>query len=279
MSSTGIITLAIIIANVLVSYQGLNNHSFFARYSFEVERVLVHKEYKRIITGGFLHVNWMHLIFNMLSLYFFSGSVELILGPIYYLLIYFASLIGGNLFSLFLHRHEGSYSSVGASGAVTGIMFAAIAIFPGMSIGFFLIPIAIPGWIYGLVYVLYSIYGIRSRRDNIGHDAHLGGGLIGLLIAILLVPSSLVTNYFPILAIAVPSLIFIFIIVRRPQFLLIQNQFYKTQYKYSIDQRYNLSKLEKQKEVDRILEKIHRKGMASLSKKEKETLEEYSKKT
>lgn len=279
MSGTGTITLLLIIANVIFSYKGLNNHSFLDRYNFEIEKILVYKDYKRLVTSGFLHVSWLHLGFNMLSLYFFSGGIEATLGPGYFLLIYICSLVGGNLLSLLLHRHDSTYSSVGASGAVTGVMFAAIALFPGMGIGFFLLPISIPGWLYGLAYVLYSIYGIRSGRDNIGHDAHLGGGLIGLLLAILLQPSSLINNYFPILAIAVPSLVFMFIIIRRPGLLLVENQFFKSKYKYTIDQRYNLEKIDKQKEVDRILEKIHRKGMNSLTKKEKETLEDYSKKT
>src|ERR1044072_914057 len=92
MGTLGFISIAIIIANVFVSYKGFTDREFFARYSFEVEKILIYKDYKRLITSGFLHVNWMHLIFNMIGLFFFGGS----LGPLDFVLIYFASMVGGN---------------------------------------------------------------------------------------------------------------------------------------------------------------------------------------
>jgi hypothetical protein len=125
---------------------------------------------------------------------------------------------------------------------------------------------------------LYSIYGIRSRRNNIGHDAHLGGAMIGLIIAIIMHPSALIYNTWAIVIIALPSLAFIYIIITRPHILLIDNYFFK---KHSdaitVDHKYNIEKANRQKEIDRILEKIHRKGMKSLTHKERQMLEEYSK--
>jgi membrane associated rhomboid family serine protease len=277
MGPSSIITLLIILNTAIFSYRGFKDEAFFARYSFEVDRVLVNKEYLRLITSGFLHVNWTHLIFNMLSLYFFSSSLESYLGPLVFLLIYFASLIGGNLFSLFIHRNHGDYSAVGASGAVCGVIFASIALFPGFGIGFFGLP-AIPGWLYSILFVLFSIYGIRSRSDNIGHDAHLGGALIGMLIAILTIPAAVTYNYIPILCIFVPSIIFIYIIIKKPAFLLVDNYFFKHHYNYTLEDRYNLNKKTQQAEIDRILEKIHKRGINSLTKKEKGILNEYSKK-
>jgi hypothetical protein len=182
------------------------------------------------------------------------------------------------LLSLFIHRYDSSYSSVGASGAVSGVIYASIAVFPGMKMGFFFIPISIPAWIFGLGYVAYSIYGIRSRRDNVGHESHLAGALIGMLLAVAMFPAALTENYLTIGAIALPSIIFIYIILTRPHVLLIDNQFFKTQKKYySVDHRYNAEKLDRQMEVDRILDKINKRGMKSLTPKEKEILEQYSK--
>ena len=219
----------------------------------------------------------MHLIFNMLALYFFSSSVELYFGPLQFLLIYFASLIGGDLLSLFIHRYDSAYASVGASGAVNGIIFASIAVFPGMKMGLFFIPVSIPAWIFGLAYVAYSIYGIRSRRDNVGHESHLAGALIGMLLAVAMFPAALTQNYLVIGAIALPCIVFIYIILTRPHVLLINNQFFRTQKKnLSIDQKYNAEKLDRQKEVDRILNKINQRGMRSLTPKEREMLEQYS---
>ena len=266
------ISFIIIIVNLIVSWKGFKDRVFYERYSFNVERVLIHKEYYRLITSGFLHVNWPHLIWNMISLYVFSGSIEFYLGPAQFLLIYFASMVAGDLFSLFVHRHHSEFSSVGASAAVNGIIFAAIAIFPGMKIFF------IPAWIYGIVYVLFSIYGIRSRNNNVGHEAHLGGALIGMLIAIAMYPAALTENYLPILLVAVPSIIFIYTIIKRPHTLLIDNNFFKAHQRYySIDHRYNAEKANKQKELDEILDKISRKGMKSLTQKERKILQHHSK--
>ncbi len=279
MPDTGIIGIIIILATIAFSYKGFSNQTFFDAYKFEVDKILVNKDYKRLVTSGFLHVGWTHLIFNMISLYVFSGNIEGSLGSVQFLIIYFASLIGGNLLSLFVHRHHGDYNAVGASGAVCGIIFASIALFPGMGVGFFGIPFSIPGWLYGIVYVAYSIYGIKSKKDNIGHEAHLGGALIGMFVALLMQPEAIEENYQTILIIAVPTIAFIYLIVTRPQILLIDNFFFNTHQRYySVDHKYNVEKAKKQQEIDKILDKISRSGMDSLTKREKETLKEYSKK-
>src|SRR5205085_7101779 len=122
----------IILANGLVSYQGLRNYHYFDKYSFQVDEILLGKDYKRLVTSGFLHVSWTHLIFNMITFYCFSYGLEATLGATKFLMIYFGSLLGGNLLSLFIHRHHHDYSAVGASGAISGLVFASIALFPEM---------------------------------------------------------------------------------------------------------------------------------------------------
>jgi membrane associated rhomboid family serine protease len=214
MQGTGIITILLIIINVIFSYKGFTNDLFFEHYKFEVDKILRKKDYIRLISSGFLHVSWSHLFFNMLSLYFFSGLIES-LGGIEFLAIYFASMVGGGLLCLFIHRNHGDYSAVGASGAVCGIIFASIALFPGMRIGFFGLPFSIPGWLYGVVYILFSIYGIRSKKDNIGHEAHLGGALVGMAVSLIMEPSAFAENYTAILMISVPAIIFIYLIAAK----------------------------------------------------------------
>jgi membrane associated rhomboid family serine protease len=274
----GMITFLLVLANFIVSYNGFNNRRFYNRLVFQVEKILVYKDYKRLITSGFLHVGWVHLLFNMFTLYAFGGSLENTLGSLPYLLLYFASLLGGNLLSLFIHRNHAGYRSVGASGAIAGVIFGAIALYPNLAISFFLIPLPIPSWVFGLLYMLVSIYGIKSKKDNVGHDAHLGGALIGMAIAILFNPSVLVTNYIPILIISVPALIFLYIIITKPHFLLVDNYFFRNQEDfYNIDHKYNQERANRQKEIDRILEKIHKKGMKSLTREEKELLKQQSK--
>lgn len=272
-----IVTILLIAANIIVTYKGLRDLSFFSRYSFEVEKVLLYRQHWRLVTSGFLHVNWMHLGFNMLSLYFFSGGLEMSMGVHRFLIIYTGSLVGGNIFSLLMHKNDGGYSSVGASGAVCGIVFASIAIFPGMQIGLFPLPIHFPAWIYGLAFVAVSIYGVRSRSSNIGHESHLAGALTGMFIALLMRPEAFMQNYWVILLISVPAIAFIAIIINKPGLLLVDNLFRKCNKDfYSVDHKYNAEKQDLQKRVDRILEKIHQKGIKSLSDKERKLLEDYS---
>jgi membrane associated rhomboid family serine protease len=220
MEKMGMITLGIIIVNGLFSYKGFNDKSFFEKYLFQVDRVLHHREYYRLVTSGFLHADWSHLLFNMISFYSFSDSLEGYLGPVKFLIIYFASLLGGDMLALFIHKNHSYYRAVGASGAVCGVIFAAIALFPGIEIGFFFIPMPVPGWIFGIGYALYTIYGIKSSMGNIGHEAHLGGAIIGLLTAVILKPEVLQTNLNTILLIAAPSMLFIIILIVAPHILL-----------------------------------------------------------
>ena len=138
------------------------------------------------------------------------------LGHAQFLLIYLVALLGGNLLSLWVNRRNYHYSAVGASGAVSGIVFAAVILFPDMRLGILFIPIGIPGWIFALLYTAYSIYGVRSRLGNVGHDAHLGGGIAGALVLIALYPELLSYSWKPILASLVPALIFFLLLWKRP---------------------------------------------------------------
>ena len=276
MGATGITSIILIVINVIVSYRGFKNPAFFDRYKFEVDKITLNKDYKRLVTSGFLHVNWMHLIFNVFALYFFSQMVEALLGETEFLIIYFGSLIAGNLFSLIVHKKDGYYSVVGASGAVCGLIFACIALAPNSSMTLIVIPLRI--WIFGLLFVATSIYGVRSRRDNVGHEAHMAGALAGMFITAIFSPMAFIENWPYILIVALPCIAFIYVIIKRPDLLLVDNLFFKTEnYNYTVDQRYNLQKIDKQKEIDRILDKINRSGMKSLTSKEKQDLKEYSK--
>jgi membrane associated rhomboid family serine protease len=276
MEITRAIGFLIMVVTVIFSAKGFTSHAFFARYAFEVEKVIVYRDYKRLFTSGLLHVNWLHLIFNMFSLHAFSAGLTNVMEWYGFLAIYIGSLLGGNLFALFIHKRHNDYTAVGASGAVNGVIFAAMALNPGMEISLlFLVPI--PAWLYALLFVGVSIYGIRSRKDNVGHEAHLAGALVGMFIAIGIFPEMLLINYIPILLVTIPSVFFIIFIIRRPEALLVENLFYKTHQNYTVDDRYNLHKRNRQEELDRILEKIHKKGMSSLTRQERQTLKEFSK--
>jgi membrane associated rhomboid family serine protease len=271
------IAFLIIAVTGLISYKGFNDSRFRDRLTFDVEKVLLYKQYKRLVTSGLIHTGWLHLTLNMITLLIFSSAIQGYLGVIKFLIIYIGSLVGGNLMALLIHRNHSDYSSLGASGAVNGVIFASIALFPSMGIGFFLLPVSIPSWLYGLLFVGISIYGIRSKRDHVGHEAHLGGALTGMLIALIMEPTAMMRNYIPILVVMLPTLGFLYFLVTRPHFLLIDNYKGSDRHFYSIDHKYNVSKAQQEKDIDRILDKIKQKGMKSLTAKEKALLHEYSK--
>ncbi|MFC1766747.1 rhomboid family intramembrane serine protease, partial [Planctomycetota bacterium] len=181
-------TLAVIIATVITSYRGFTDQRVLERYMFQVEGILGYRQYYRILSSGFMHANGPHLFFNMFCFYSFGQSIERYFGWPLLLGIYAASLIGGSLLALAIHRNHGDYCAVGASGAVSGILFASIFLLPGGSVMLMFLPIPIPASVFAIGYTAVSIYGIKSQRGNIGHDAHLGGAITGLLLIALLYP-------------------------------------------------------------------------------------------
>lgn len=215
------IVLILIGLNVLISWKGFNDFAFFDKYKFQVGPILNKKEHYRILSSGFLHVDMMHLIFNMLTLYFFAdlviqffaspkgmffgdySTMNTNIGYGMFLLIYLASVIGGNILSLFMHKNQNYYSAVGASGGVSGILFAAIAAFPQLELRlFFALPI--PAWLFAILYLGYSVYGMKNNVGNIGHAAHLGGAIVGLIATILYFPTLVDYNLIYILGMLIP---------------------------------------------------------------------------
>ena len=185
MGNLDLVTIIIIGINLIVSLKGFNDYSFFERHKFNIGGIK-RGEQIRMIASGFLHVDQMHLFFNMFTLYFFADEVISYLGPINFLLVYFGSLIVGNLLSFYFHKNEYHYSAVGASGAVTGVLYSAILLNPDMELYMMFIPIAIPAYIFGIGYLMYSIYGMKNSVGNIGHDAHFGGAIGGYVITLIL---------------------------------------------------------------------------------------------
>jgi membrane associated rhomboid family serine protease len=192
------IVLLIIVANVLLSMKGFDDYAFLDKYKFQVNRVKGDEKI-RMLTSGFLHVDWMHLGFNMYALYLFGDLVSSILGTTSFLIVYLGSLFTGNVYSLFYHKNEPYYSAVGASGAVSGIVYSSVLLVPG--INFFGI---IPGPIFAVGYLLYSIYGMKQQLGNIGHAAHLGGAIGGFVLTLALNPVLFKTNTVLVIALAIP---------------------------------------------------------------------------
>jgi len=271
--STLCTTLLIVVTGVW-SYLGFQSRAVEEKYIFHPQSILADKEYYRLVTSAFLHADWRHLIFNMISLYLFGRGVEFALGAAQFLLIYFGAVVGGDLLSLYVHRHH-EYRSYGASGGVCGIIFAYILLFPGAGVGFFFVPFSIPGWLYAIGFMAYSFYGMKENRGNIGHDAHLGGAIIGLMIAAALHPDSARDNLRVFLIVLSAALLLLVYQWFNPLFLPAISFFGRRPARKARPAS-RAGYKQQRMEVDVILEKIARNGMESLTPEEKSLLGEVS---
>lgn len=196
-------TLIIIAANLLISMRGFRDYSFFEQYKFNIG-ALQRGEIKRWVSSGFLHVDWKHFAFNMITLYFFADIIISQLGAFNFYLIYLIGLLAGNLLSFYFHKNEPHYSAVGASGAVTGIVYAAILLRPDMHMFIYFIPVPIPSYVVGVGYLLFSIYGMKTKLGNIGHDAHFGGAIGGYIMTLFLAPRIFEYHFWMVALLAAP---------------------------------------------------------------------------
>jgi membrane associated rhomboid family serine protease len=243
------------------------------KYIFRPESILAGKEYYRLVTSAFLHSGWGHLVWNMVGLYVFGRLIEWSLGVKDLLLIYFGAVIGGGLLSLYVHRHH-DYLAYGASGGVSGIVFAYLLLFPGAGIAlYFAVPI--PGWLYAIGFMLGSFVALKKAKDNIGHDAHLGGAIVGLLIAAALHPQAARYNWTIFLLVLVPAILLLVCLWRNPLFLSAPSFF---DLPFRVRNRRSQLPAHKRESmrVDALLEKIARNGVESLTAEEKAFLERVS---
>lgn len=197
-----IVTYIIIAFTVLISFMAFNNHDLFIKMKHWPYQEARGNEYYRWLTGGFLHADPMHLIFNMLTLYFFGatqGRHEGVegwfegtfpaFGTTLYLVFYLVAIIAASSATYSKHKHNPSFASIGASGAVAAILFASILLYPTNSIMLMFIPIPIPGYLFGVLYLWYSSYSAKRGGDNIDHTAHFFGAVFGFFVPIILKPS------------------------------------------------------------------------------------------
>lgn len=181
-------TTLLIAANALASFLALANASFMERNLFHVGPILEQKEWHRMVTSGFLHGGAIHLLVNMYVLFMFGGFVERMVGSTSFLIIYFAALLGGNAWALLENNKKPSYRALGASGATSGIVMSFIVFRPFEPLMIFPIPFFMPAVVLGLAFLVVS--AVLSQRENkaIGHEAHLGGALAGIVVTAMIAP-------------------------------------------------------------------------------------------
>lgn len=188
-------TYLIIAVTVVVSIVCFSNQTLFNRLAYSPYRMVHAKEWYRIITHGFVHADWMHLIVNMFTFLSFGVYVEKWFGAMgfgngSFLLLYFGGMIAASLYDLWKYRNNRYYTSIGASGAVSAVLFTAIFLNPWDKIYLFAV-VPIPGIIFGFLYLFYCQYMAKRGGDNINHNAHFYGAVYGLIFPVLMEPSLL----------------------------------------------------------------------------------------
>jgi len=189
-----ILIYVIIGVTVLVSYRAFEDRSLFNKLLFNAYAVTKQKQYHRVLSHILVHSDWGHLFFNMLSFYFFADAVFYFLnayigmGVFWFLVLYVTGGMAASIPALLKHKDHTWYNSVGASGAVSAVIFAAIFFDPWNPIMLMLIPIPIPGFLFGIIYIFASSYFDKKSNDNVAHDAHIAGSLYGFLFPLLVKP-------------------------------------------------------------------------------------------
>ena len=186
------ITVMIVIATVLVSWRAFNSPRLLERLILWPPAIERQRQYDRLLTHGFIHADWMHLLFNMITLWSFGRVVEPVFSqwitPLGFALLYRSAIVIEILPTYLRHRHDARYRSLGASGGVSAVLFASILFDPWTRLIIFPIPLPIPAFVFALLYVGYSIWMDRRGRDNVNHSAHLWGAAYGVIFTLLLEP-------------------------------------------------------------------------------------------
>ncbi|MCA6450071.1 MAG: rhomboid family intramembrane serine protease [Chitinophagaceae bacterium] len=197
------ITLIILLLTCVISFSAFSNEKVINDLIFYPTAITNHNQWYRFITCGFIHADFMHLAFNMYTFYLFGGMVEEAFTMIYgemgkalYIIMYLTSLVVCLLPTYFAHRNNYYYRSLGASGAVSAVIFIGIFLNPTMGMGIFPIPFHIPAFIFGPLYLGISAYLAKKGHGNINHSAHIWGAVYGIVF--LAVTSQFLTEFRPV---------------------------------------------------------------------------------
>lgn len=183
-------SLAIFVVTIVLSIVGLAHSTFIAHGLFRPYWLLRRRQYDTLLLSGFLHADLAHLFFNMMTFYFFGFPLERRIGGVMFLVLYVLGLVVSALETYRKHRNNPEYATLGASGAISAVLFASIIFNPNSSLMVFPLPIPIPAPLFAVGYLGYTYYSARHPHGRINHDAHLGGALLGLLFVAILEPSA-----------------------------------------------------------------------------------------
>lgn len=272
-------TTSILVLTALVTLAAFQKPKLRERLIFRPYDILHRKQIDRMLTCGLIHGDWAHFLFNAFSFYSFGRNIELMYGAGTLLLIYVSSILGGSLLSLIIHRQE-EYRALGASGGVCGVIFASIFLLPGGSITVFPLPIGIPAYVYAIGFLVFSFLGQRRQAGNIGHDAHLGGAIVGLLVATAMYPRLMFVVPWMFLAVLGLSVAILLILIFVPAHGLAIRRDLRSASSAKGPSREPEGDRERSRkiaEIDRLLDKVSKEGVEKLSESERKKLSGLSK--
>lgn len=260
--------------------RAFNDPTMMDRWILHAPSIKDHRQFSRFITSGFIHASWKHLAFNLIGLLIWGHHLELDLSFLALIILFFSSMIGGNLVSFWIHRKE-NYSALGASGGVMGVIFGSLLI-TGGNVGSLFIPGAfVPSYVFGIAYLIVSYLAMKRGYDNIGHDAHIAGSITGFFTAAFISPSAIARNsgfFWTIIAFLVLALFFWFWTASfKNLFKAFGDSKPKGSARYD---RYDqaMEKGANKSEIDSLLDIINKSGYHTLTPKQKERLKELSRK-
>jgi membrane associated rhomboid family serine protease len=184
-------TVIFIVTIAISLYTIYKNNRLLYAWVLRPPQVYYNKQFHLIITSGFLHADLMHLMFNMFTFYFFGFNLESAIGTPFFLIIYFGSMILSVISTILKKKDDNNYSSLGASGAISGIVFASVMVSPNSSMMIMPIPIPMPAYIFAILYLIWSYFTAKKANDMINHEAHFWGALSGIILMVLLIPGIL----------------------------------------------------------------------------------------
>lgn len=274
------IATGVLVVTAMMTFMAFARPGLKERLLFDPFQILRGRQYERMLTSGLIHADVMHFLFNMYSFCSFAGIIEAIYGWKALLLVYIGSVLGGSVLSLLIHRHH-EYRALGASGGVCGLIFASVFLLPGNSVRLFMVPVPLPAYVFAIGFLVYSFVSHRRGRDNIGHDAHLGGAISGLLVAMVLRPE-LVFSQPLMLAIVIGLAVLILLAMIYDPGRVLEHHLKLTDTrkgdKRTVEYDDNARRNKDKEEVDRLLDKVAKKGANGLSKAEQRRLKELSRK-
>lgn len=172
--------LIILIVTIVISLIGLNRPEILTKMMLRPYSLFRNREYEKLITSGFVHADYGHLIFNLLTFYFFAFPLERRIGSLSFISLYFIGMVLSEIGTCLKHRNNPEYASLGASGAILAVLFASIVYFPQSSLIMFPIPVPIPAPLFAVLYLAYTWWQSKQNTGRVNHDAHFGGALTGL---------------------------------------------------------------------------------------------------